>query len=90
MSQNRLNFEISQSDEFKAQYEESLKKKKNSNKDKNNNLIPLLLNKYFEVLESGENDENDILLMERIISLFTSLLNEVYILFIVYIYIIYR
>lgn len=90
MSQNRLNFEISQSNEFKTQYEESLKKKKNSNKDKNNNLIPLLLNKYFEVLESGENDENDILLMERIISLFTSLLNEVYILFIVYIYIIYR
>lgn len=77
LSKNRLNYELSESSELKTLWDNSLTTK-NSSKNLNKiDLIPSLLRKYFQILDSDEKNEDDLLYIERLVSLFTFLLSQV-------------
>lgn len=77
LSKNRLNYELSESSELKTLWDNSLTTK-NSSKNLNKiDLIPSLLRKYFQILDSDEKNEDNLLYIERLVSLFTFLLSQV-------------
>lgn len=77
LSKNRLNYELSESSELKTLWDNSLTTKNNSKNLNKIDLIPSLLRKYFQILDSDEKNEDDLLYIERLVSLFTFLLSQV-------------
>lgn len=77
LSKNRLNYELSESSELKTLWDNSLTTKNNSKNLNKIDLIPSLLRKYFQILDSDEKNEDNLLYIERLVSLFTFLLSQV-------------